>query len=133
MRKLSGQRIEYMKGVLPYGQWTCADGRQVLFNRRYKPIWQRYPGRPAIAADAKEWVPWIRQEWFYNDGSLPWRYAVGLKSCAEVLAAWGVQVQAEWLDRLIGILSSIPLREDTVTHTRMKAAEEAARAISGST
>ena len=23
----------------PYGKWTCEDGREVLFNRRYKPIW----------------------------------------------------------------------------------------------
>jgi len=26
---------------LPYGMWTCADGRQVLFNRFYEPILQR--------------------------------------------------------------------------------------------
>jgi hypothetical protein len=133
MRKLSERRIEYMKAVLPYGMWTCADGRQVLFNRRYKPIWQRYPGHPATVAEVEEWVPWIRQEWFYHDGNSPWRYAVGLRSCGKVLAAWDLQVQAEWLSQLISVLSSIPLREDTVPHTRMKAAKEAAAAINGST
>ena len=25
---------------LPYGMWTCADGREVLFNRFYEPIMQ---------------------------------------------------------------------------------------------
>jgi hypothetical protein len=22
----------------PYGKWTCEDGREILFNRYYKPI-----------------------------------------------------------------------------------------------
>ena len=26
---------------LPYGRWRCADGREVLFNRFYEPIWER--------------------------------------------------------------------------------------------
>ena len=29
----------------PYGRWTCADGRQVLFNRGYNPIWSWRPNR----------------------------------------------------------------------------------------
>ena len=33
----------------PYGMWTVADGRQVLFNRNYRPILERYPGAPAKA------------------------------------------------------------------------------------
>jgi len=35
---------------LPYGMWTCADGRQVLFNRGYRAIWERLPGRAAEKA-----------------------------------------------------------------------------------
>jgi hypothetical protein len=31
---------------LPYGKWTCPDGREVLFNRFYEPIWQRHPEQP---------------------------------------------------------------------------------------
>ncbi len=53
---------------LPYGKWTCADGREVLFNRFYEPIWQRYPGASPQCADPKEWVRWVNQEWFYDDG-----------------------------------------------------------------
>jgi hypothetical protein len=30
-----------MRRRLPYGSWTRADGREVLFNRHYQPIWQR--------------------------------------------------------------------------------------------
>jgi hypothetical protein len=57
---------------LPYGKWTCADGRQVLFNRAYRPIWERSPGQPAKPADVEEWVEeLVREEWFYNDGCRP--------------------------------------------------------------
>ena len=34
----------------PYGAYVCADGRQVLYDRHYKPIWQRRPGQPATVA-----------------------------------------------------------------------------------
>jgi hypothetical protein len=54
---------------LPYGCWTCEDGRQVLFNRFYKPICQRLPGHPPQPADPDERVPFVKQEWFYNDAT----------------------------------------------------------------
>jgi hypothetical protein len=53
----------------PYGIWTCADGRQVLFNRDYTPILQRYPGQYCQPADPSEWVNFVEQRWFYNDGT----------------------------------------------------------------
>jgi hypothetical protein len=46
---------------LPYGKWTCPDGREVLFNRDYKPILERMPGQPAKPADPTEWVDNIQQ------------------------------------------------------------------------
>ena len=52
---------------LPYGMWSCADGRQVLFNRFYEPFLQRRPGCPPEPADPKERVKFCRQEWFYGD------------------------------------------------------------------
>ena len=55
---------------LPYGIWTCPDGREVLFNRFYEPIWQRRtPGSDPEAADPFERVPYEKQAWFYNDGT----------------------------------------------------------------
>jgi hypothetical protein len=53
---------------LPYGMWTCADGREVLFNRGYRPIWERRPGKAAQKANPGEWVDWIKQEWFFHVG-----------------------------------------------------------------
>src|SRR5262245_31093525 len=42
--------------MVPYGKWTCADGREVLHNRAYRPILEKYPGQPARAARSGEWV-----------------------------------------------------------------------------
>ena len=53
----------------PYGIWTCADGRQVIFNRRYKPMWQRLLDGRVVLADPTEWVHWRQQDWFYDDGT----------------------------------------------------------------
>ena len=57
----------------PYGLWTCPDGREVLFNRQYKPIWQRMPGKSAAAADPGEWVRFAKQAWFHDDHTSPRR------------------------------------------------------------
>jgi hypothetical protein len=53
---------------LPYGMWTCADGREVLYNRDYHPIWQRRPGKAAEKANPSEWVHWVKSEHFFDDG-----------------------------------------------------------------
>jgi hypothetical protein len=54
---------------LPYGIWTTKDGRQVLFNRFYEPLFERAAGELlAVAANPTEWVKDIqRQRWFYVD------------------------------------------------------------------
>jgi len=56
---------------LPYGLWTCADGRQVLFDRNYKPLFQRTPDGTVSVADPDEWVPFVAQAWFYQDSTGP--------------------------------------------------------------
>ena len=74
----------------PYGIWTTEDGREVLFNRDYQPIWQRRSGEPPEPADRKEWVKGIlSQRWFYKDGTPEsQKHARG----AAILAEWGVRV-----------------------------------------
>lgn len=57
---------------LPYGRWTCEDGRQVLFDRRYCPLVQKYPDQPATLADPLEWVDDAIQKTithFYDDAT----------------------------------------------------------------
>lgn len=75
----------WRKTLIPYGKWTCADGREVLFNRWYVCIWQRYPDRPPQPADPFEWVVFTGEEWFYHDGT-PDKRAAGVA----ILAAWGL-------------------------------------------
>jgi hypothetical protein len=62
--------MTYLKSELPYGQWTCADGCIVLFNRKYKPIWELLPSGTGRRADPDEWVPWIEEQHFYVEGGL---------------------------------------------------------------
>ena len=71
----------------PYGKWTCADGREVLFNRRYKPIWQRRLGGAAEPAGPTERVPFKSENWFYKDGH---REAEKLTRSAAALRDWGI-------------------------------------------
>jgi hypothetical protein len=53
---------------LAYGVWKTSDGRQVVFNRFYEPVWQRVGG-VISDADASEWVKNIVSEnFFYDDG-----------------------------------------------------------------
>lgn len=90
VRTPPAQPLRRLRHRMPYGKWTCADGREVLFNRDYKPIWQKMPGQPAEAADAEERVPFKKQEWFYQDGTQPWRSADTERACNQVLLDWGL-------------------------------------------
>lgn len=67
-RRPSPADIEKMLAELPYGLWTCADGRIVIFNRRYHPLWHRLPDGTVERANSYEWVKFIEQRWFdYTD------------------------------------------------------------------
>lgn len=56
---------------LPYGKWTCKDGREVIFNREYQPILQTKDG-VASHADRGEWVRNIvKTEMYYDDSCSP--------------------------------------------------------------
>jgi hypothetical protein len=66
-------KTERRERELPYGRWVTADGTEYLFNRRYRPIWERGPGWPwAHRADPMTWVDWVDQAWFFFDGNAPW-------------------------------------------------------------
>lgn len=88
-------RLEHL--WTPYGKWTCADGREVLYNRSYRPIWEKYPGQKAQPANRREWVVFVRQEWFFNDGNPPWSWTRRRKEAREtrkrinvILSEWGL-------------------------------------------
>ena len=76
------------RATLPYGIWTCADGREVLFNRYYKPIKQRTADGTVSVPSPTDTVPWIKQVWFYDDATVPRRDTKTRKLCQGILSAW---------------------------------------------
>jgi hypothetical protein len=63
-RRVTLAAIEQMLETLPYGRYVASDGREILFNRSYHPIWERLPDGTVQRADPGEWIDWIRQGWF---------------------------------------------------------------------
>jgi hypothetical protein len=52
---------------VPYGRWTCADGREVLFDRHYHPISQKLNGVISRADPSEVVTGIVRREFFYDD------------------------------------------------------------------
>jgi hypothetical protein len=86
-----------VRRTLPYGKWTCDDGREVLFNREYQPILQRLNGEVSYA-DRGEWVKNIvKCEMFYDDGSAPQDYLTKHLGHMHLDAAWTKQCKRSLL------------------------------------
>src|SRR6516225_6378125 len=89
--------MEYIEFRLrvPYGKWTCKDGREVIFNREYWPILERRSGEKAKPANPNEWIHWIKQDYFFEEHRSPWSRrraraaAKTLERCNEILREWG--------------------------------------------
>lgn len=83
---------------LPYGIWTCADGREVIYDRRYRPFVERRPSEALAGpeaprfADPTEWVrDIVKHEWIWNDGTPD---AELERRQRELLRAWGFLEEA---------------------------------------
>jgi hypothetical protein len=89
-------RFEQWKAAIPYGVWTCSDGRQVIHNRMYWPILERPPGQPPKAASPGEWIHNIvKRDYLFDDGCPPWHHSrtiarATLARCNALLADWGL-------------------------------------------
>src|SRR3954447_16237325 len=103
-------KLDDWKTLSPYGKWTCADGREVLFNRSYWPILERRPGAPVKAADPNERIPYVQQYYFFDDANCPWSRS-DLPAAQETVSRIN-QVLAEWgqsaLPPLTGGRSKLP-------------------------
>jgi hypothetical protein len=81
---------------LPYGIWRCANGREVLFDRSYRPLYQRLPNGKVKDADPGEWVEFEQQEILFPDGALPpYRRYEAVKHLRSILVDWGLIYQCK--------------------------------------
>ena len=55
--------------LMPYGYWNLKDGREVAFNRRYAPLYEREPDKTWQPVAGKPYYAEIgATEFFYKDG-----------------------------------------------------------------
>jgi hypothetical protein len=66
-RRATYAAVDAMIGELPYGYFRDANGREIIFNRRYRLLWQRLPDGTIERANPHEWIDWIEQSWFDAD------------------------------------------------------------------
>jgi hypothetical protein len=84
--------IARMLQLLPYGQWTYADGTEILFNRYYQPIFKRNSAGVVSKCDPDCWIDYDEEAWFFTDPNSPWFNKETFKKCVAFLTEWGVPV-----------------------------------------
>lgn len=92
-----------MRLHLPYGKWKCADGREVLFNRDYCPIWERSSNGIVMPIEPDVYVHHDDSEFYFDDGNAPYydNNSSTVKNCLSVLNDWGVsELKPKVLERV---------------------------------
>jgi hypothetical protein len=79
-----------MRATLPYGKWICADGKEVLFNRDFQPIWEKSPAEMPRPTDRDAQYEHVKEKWFFGDRDPPWSNERSLRRCLEARRAFGV-------------------------------------------
>ena len=75
----------------PYGQWTCGDGREILFNYHKEPIWERGVDIAFHRANPYETPENITNEvYYYDDIATLIRREMVLINCLVALSDFGV-------------------------------------------
>lgn len=102
--------------MLPYGIWTCDDGREVVFNREYQPIFQRLHGVVSYA-DRDEIVKGIQSaEMLYNDFSSPVSYMTKHLGRSGDTSARQSRVQRKCLLRVLQVMKDFTPPESFSTN-----------------
>jgi len=102
-KQLSLEDFKPMRLTLPYGKWLCEDGREVLFNRDYTPIWDRSLDNVVGNISPDTYVHHKDTVFYFDDATAPYYYenAHTLEKCLNVLKEWGVEdLQSEVLKLL---------------------------------
>ena len=72
----------------PYVTWVDPDGREIMADRRYKPMWQRMPRGSATPATPSEWTQSTRHAYLWGPGPTTMRQSIAAGRAA--LRSWGV-------------------------------------------
>lgn len=87
-RRVCSAREFIAHAFMPYGAWTDAAGREILFNRSYEPLWTRQNG-VVSPIDPTDWIAGIKvQRWFYQGGKTTGQI---IQIGTSVLMEWGVR------------------------------------------
>ena len=74
-----------------YGIWTLADGREVLFDRDYSPLYSRRPGEPAEIADQQRPQGIIKERFLRADRDSVYSLCPATqRKIQAVLRTWGI-------------------------------------------
>lgn len=57
--------------IFPYGKFIEADGAEVIFDRRYRPICRVFLDRRVEVVNPRQWINFEDQSWFYNSINHP--------------------------------------------------------------
>jgi hypothetical protein len=75
-----------------YGIWTLADGREMLFDRDYRPLYSRRRGEVAEIADPQRPAGIIKERFFWADrDSIHSLCPATQRKLRAVLQAWGIE------------------------------------------
>jgi len=101
------EEFKPMRICLPYGKWICEDGREVLFNRDYTPIWQRSSNGWGELIEPETNVLFASSSYYYDDRSAPYYNNEQTRAlCLDVLKEWGTSNQKPIvLERLPGAIA----------------------------
>jgi hypothetical protein len=108
--------------VLPYGQWTTADGTKYLFDRWYVALWRMTPD--GVTKPAKNiWVKnIIAESWFFNDSNTPWAndFQPGLDAlirCVRALQDFGITIEPSKTRAIQEAMRLAPTIKETIWNT----------------
>lgn len=91
-KQTAAKKFQPMRLSLPYGKWFCENGKEILFNRDYLPIWMKDKAGKVHQIEPDTWVEDIvRSEFYFDDGSTPWKGdKYTFVTCKNILINWQV-------------------------------------------
>lgn len=94
------ERLRLRWEELPYGCWQTESGREIVFNRRYQPLWVRNPDGHIIAGDRTEWIYDITAKHYFYGASCGETEEQKLEAAIAAAQSWNVPVPDLYFTRI---------------------------------